>query len=82
MLRQIDIKYTPFNDLRQGDEFVRVGMRPVLLRDLPGTRSGGHYKPWFFGQGRSLDIRRMEMMPGGWLNEVNLASVEMETTHV
>ena len=89
MLRQIDIKYTPFAELREGDEFVRVGMRPVLLRDISGTRAGGHFQPWFFGRGRSLDIRRMVMTPGGWLDEVNLAESDlhrnalpgMETNH-
>ena len=82
MLRQIDIKYTPFNDLREGDEFVRVAMRPVLLRDIQGTRTGATFRPWFFGRGISLAIRRMEKTPGGGLDEIDLASREREAHHV
>ena len=42
-----EIKYTPYSELKAGDEFIKLGTRWVLLKDLAGTRELGFFKPEF-----------------------------------
>ncbi len=76
MLREVRLKYTPYAQLKEGDEFIRVGMLPVLLSDLEGTRLPTTFLPSGWGTGEPYDVRVMVPNPAGWLDEVNLNEEE------
>lgn len=35
---EVQVTYTPFGELKPGDEYVRLGNYPVLLKDMPGHK--------------------------------------------
>jgi hypothetical protein len=44
---QVEIKYTPYDQLQEGDEFIKLTSRWVLLSDMRGVRDGGMFTPDF-----------------------------------
>jgi hypothetical protein len=59
------LRYTPFGDLKEGDTYIRLGGRPVLLRDTRGFWLGDR---WCL-MDRSFDVYIMAKNENGVLGE-------------
>ncbi len=67
-----NLRITPYGNLKEGDEFIRVASHPVLLQDVDGQRQGARFTFPLPGSNKTLtvDIHRMVTTPTGFLYEV------------
>jgi len=51
-------RFTPFSELKDGDQYIRIGGRPVLLSDIRGHRDGPYFIPDLFGRDYLIYVLR------------------------